>query len=193
MKKNIYKTEDEYKNDVVNALDKDFYLTPEAEVIWPHPAISSSYVDFIAHPKKHLVEKGFDAKNIAIEVKSPICNNQESIKKLLDCISQAQSYTFCKYNKSFINFCLIYPEIDLFYDYDLRYNKLDEPEKHYRKEFLLLQRMMQRANVGTLHIKKSSYSIRFSGLFFYSPEKGRSKIKNLGMVRRIGSRKIILK
>lgn len=193
MKKNIYKTEDEYKDDVVNALDKDFYLIPEAKVFWPHPAINPSFVDFIAHPKKHLVKNGFNAKNIAIEVKSPICNDQESIKKLLDCISQAQSYTFCKYEESFINFCLIYPEIDLFYDYDLHFNKLDEPKIHYRNETLLLQRMMQRANVGTLHIKKNSYSIRFNGVSFYSPEKGRTKIKNLGMVRRIGSKKIIFK
>ena len=193
MKKIIYKTEDEYKKDVIKALEKDFILIPEAEVTWPHPAIKPSFVDFMAHPKDHLVKNGFDAKNVVIEVKSPICKTKESIKKLLDCISQAQSYTLCKYKDSYINFALVYPEIDLFYDYDLHYKNFKEPQKHYKKDTLLLHRMMQRANVGSLHITEKSYLISFSSCRFYSPERGRSKIKNLGMVRRIGSRKVVLK
>lgn len=193
MKKIIYKEEDEYKKDVINALEKDFILIPEAKVVWPHPAIKPSFVDFMAHPKEHLVKNGFDAENIAIEVKSPICNNRESIKKLLNCISQAQSYALCKYNDSLINYSLIYPDINLFYEYDLHFRNFDEPQKHYKSDTILLHRMMQYANVGSLYITKQSYKISFAGSRFYSPEKGRSKIPNLGMVRRIGSRKVVLK
>lgn len=193
MKDIIYKTEDEYKKDITKALAKDFILVPEAEIIWPHPAIKPNRADFIIHPKEHLVRNGFDAENIAIEVKSPICKNKESIKKLLNCISQAQSYALCKYKDSFINFVLIYPKIDLFYEYDLHYKNYDEPQKEYKKDTILLHRMMQRANVGSLTLSNNSYSISFAGSRFYSPKKGRSKIKNLGMVRRIGSKKVILK
>ncbi len=193
MKKVIYKEEDEYKKDVIKALEKDFILVPEAKVVWPHPAIKPSFVDFIAHPKEHLIKNGFDAKNFVIEVKSPICKNQESIKKLLDCVSQAQSYTLCKHEDSHINFALIYPEIHLFYEYDLHFRNRSEPLKHYKRDIVLLNRMMQRANVGSLCITEKSYSINFASARFYSPEKGRSNIPNLGMVRRIGSRKIVLK
>ncbi len=189
----IYKTEDEYKKDIVNALEKDFILIPEAKIVWPHPAIKGRKADFIIHPKEHLVKNGFDAGIIAIEVKSPICKNGESVKKILNGFYQAHSYALCQYNDSHIDFALLYPSVQLFFDYEFqqKYN-YDERQKYSQREVSLLHRMMQRANVGTLKISKNSYLISFAGSRFYSPEKGRSKIKNLGMVRRVGSQKIPL-
>ncbi|CCK81219.1 hypothetical protein [Desulfobacula toluolica] len=193
MKNLIYKTEPEYCTDIKKALSKDFELLPEETIHWPIEG-ETKRVDFIIHPKAHLIKHGFDAEKIAIEVKSPINKNPEAVKKLLDCISQAHSYTMCKHNGEYIDFVLIYPAIELFFEYDFIYKYKSDPRNKYtRQEINLLHRVLQRANIGSLKINQESYQINFAGTRFYSPEKGRSKIKNLGKIRRIGSQKIILK
>ena len=117
-----------------------------------------------------------------------------SVKKLLDCVSQAHSYTLCTHEDEFIDFIVIYPEIQLFFEYDFEYKyKFDQRNKYQQQEINILQRVMQRANIGSLKITKKSYLFSFAGARFYSPEKGQSKVKNLGIVRRIGSRKKLLK
>ncbi|MBF0232875.1 MAG: hypothetical protein HQK65_07535 [Desulfamplus sp.] len=193
MNNTIYKTEPEYRIDIENALSEDFDLLPEEQIVWPIEQINDKRVDFIIHPKAHLVKRGFDATNIAIEIKSPIDSKKESVKKLLDCISQAHSYTMCKHNGAYIDFVLIYPAIELFFEYDFIHKYKSDPRNKYTaQEIRILHRMMQRANIGSLEIDKGSYNISFAGTRFYSPERGRSKIKNLGKVRRIGSQKQIL-
>ncbi|MDP2804884.1 MAG: hypothetical protein Q8O24_02975 [Gallionellaceae bacterium] len=190
--KNIYKTEPEYRKEIrESALSNDFAIKPEQWIKWP---INDEMirVDFILEPKQHLIDVGFDATKIAIEVKSPI--KKESVKQLLDCMSQAHSYTLCTHENEFIDFIVIYPAIQLFFDYDFEHKyKLDQRSKYHRSEVSILHRVMQRANIGSLEITNESYRFSFAGSRFYSPEKGRSKIKNLGMVRRIGSRKKLIK
>lgn len=192
MTANIYKTEPEYKKDIKeSALANDFEIKSEQWIKWP---INDEMVrvDFILEPKKHLIDVEFDAFKIAIEVKSPVKN--DSVKKLLDCMSQAHSYTLCTHENKFIDFIVIYPDIQLFFDYDFEHKyKRDERNKYHRAEVSILRRVMQRSNIGSLKITNGSYLFSFAGSRFYSPEKGRSKIKNLGMVRRIGSRKKIIK
>lgn len=181
MIENIYKTEPEYRKDIEKALTADFIIKPEQWVTWPIEN-KEIRVDFIIEPKEHLKKNGFEANKIAIEVKSPIA--KESVKKLLDCISQAHSYTMCKHEGSYIDFILIYPEIHNFFSHD---------GTHNIGEIRLLHRIMQRANIGALKLTNDSYKISFADCRYYSPEKGRSEIKNLGQVRRIGSRKMMLK
>jgi len=129
----IYKTEDEYKKDIVNALEKDFILIPEAKIVWPHPAIKGRKADFIIHPKEHLVKNGFDAGIIAIEVKSPICKNGESVKKILNGFYQAHSYALCQYNDSHIDFALLYPSVQCFLTMNFNKNTITMNAKIFTK------------------------------------------------------------
>lgn len=168
--KNIYKTEPEYRKEIQeSALANDFEIKSEQWIKWP---INDEMirVDFILKPKMHLVDAGFDASKIAIEVKSPIKN--ESVKQLLDCMSQAHSYTLCTHEDEFIDFIVIYPDIQLFFDYDAEYKyKFDQRNMYRRSEVSLMRRIMQRANIGSLTITNGSYLFSFAGSRFYSPEK----------------------
>ena len=146
-------------------------------------------VDFLLKPKTHLINRGFDATSFAIEVKSPIA--KESVRKLLDCIIQSYTYSLCQYKGIHPAFVLIYPDIEKFFEYDfINKYKRDPRNKFARSEILLLRRLMQRANVGELIIDGKDYEISFAAAYYYSSQKGRSGIKNLGMVRRVGSQKV---
>lgn len=91
-------------------------------------------------------------------------------------------------------FILIYPDIEIFFDYDWRnkYNSefTEEPTKSEKN---LLRRLMQRANVGELIIQQrdsKNFVFIFHGGPYFSSTKGRSKIKGIGLNRFIGSQKI---
>lgn len=187
----IFKTEPEYRKEILNSsLINDFVIKPEQWIKWP---INDEMirVDFILEPKQHLLDRGFDALKIAIEVKSPI--KKESVKQLLDCIAQAHSYTLCTHENEFIDFIVIYPDIQLFFDYDFKNKyKSDLRNKYHHSEVSITRRIMQRANIGSLDISNDSYVFSFAGNRYYSPERGRSKVKNLGIIRRVGSRKMLL-
>lgn len=143
-------------------------------------------------PKAHLIKNGFDAMSFAIEVKSPIAN--ESVKKLLDCIIQAYTYFLCQYRGVHPAFVLIYPDVEKFFEYDFAYKYKKDPRNRFNgSEIIILRRLMQRANVGELIVDGRDYEINFAAAYYYSSKKGRSGIKNLGITRRIGSKKVQLK
>ena len=182
------KNEEEYKKEVVAALSNDFFIEPEVSGTWPLDG-RICRLDFLLSPKPHLIAKGFDAETFGIEVKSP--SSKESVKKLLDCVLQAYTYTLCSFNGKQPSFVLIYPEIKEFFHHDFvnKYKGL-EINKYTGREIALIRQLMQRSNVGELAIKENYFKIFFSNSYYYDSNKGRSTIKNLGMVRRIGSKKI---
>ena len=182
------KNEDDYKKEVVASLSNDFFIEPEVVGTWPLDG-KTCRLDFLLSPKPHLVEKGFDAETFGIEVKSP--TSKESVKKLLDCVLQAYTYTLCSFNQKQPAFVLIYPEIKTFFHHDFVYKyKENEINKYTGREIALIRQLMQRSNVGELTIRDDYFRIFFSNSYFYDSKKGRSTIKNLGMVKRIGSKKI---
>jgi len=185
-----FKSEDEYKKDVIAALSADFDIEAEAEGEWPWS--NNRYkLDFLLTPKPHLVDKGFDASVFGIEVKSPL-GCKEKDKKLLDAVIQAHSYTMCRFNGKIPSFVLIYPEIKYFFlkHPELPIGECPEDYESYQ-EVRTVRRLMQRANVGELRLLPGdNYKIFFGDCRYYDTKRGRSKIKNLGMVRRIGSQKV---
>ncbi|WP_110974538.1 hypothetical protein [Acinetobacter sp. WCHAc060042] len=78
---------------------------------------------------------GFDVDAIGIEIKDP--QSKESVKKLLNCVMQAYTYSFCEFDGVRPAFILIYPDIEKFFDYDWRnkYNSefTEEPTKREKK------------------------------------------------------------
>ncbi|MDY0281336.1 MAG: hypothetical protein RBR35_12335 [Salinivirgaceae bacterium] len=184
-----YKSEIQYKKELPQILEADFHIEPNAKVIWPLGG-KKKEVDFLLKPKPHLVSNGFDAKSFAIEVKSPI--SKESVKKLLDCIIQSYTYSLCEYQGNHPAFVLIYPDIEKFFEYDFINKYKKDPRNEFtRPEIGILRRLMQRANVGELIIDDTDYEINFAASRYFSSRKGRSKIKNLGMIRQVGSQKTL--
>jgi hypothetical protein len=183
-----YKSESEYKKKLSEILRADFHIEPNVKVNWPLGG-KEKEVDFLLQPKPHLINSRFDAMSFAIEVKSPIAN--ESVKKLLDCIIQAYAYSLCQYKSVHTAFVLIYPDIEKFFEYDFVNKYKKDPRNRFTgSEIFILRRLMQRANVGELIVDGRDYEINFAAAYYYSTKKGRSGIKNLGMVRRVGSNKI---
>jgi hypothetical protein len=180
-------TEDEYKNRLVSILSKDFNLYPEYKGFWPTG--EAVYLDFFCTPKQHVIEMGFEIDCFAIEVKSPDTGN-EPVKKLLDCILQSYTYTLCDFNGSRPKFTLIYPEARSFFIAQSPSKYIDEHSPLVEPDIDILKRIMQRANVGDLvESKRFLYEFRFSRNRMFDPVRGRTKVKNMGSLRRIGSRK----
>lgn len=184
-----YNSELELKKELVALLAEDFEILPEAEGKWPLDG-SKCKIDFLLHPKPNIVKRGFRATAFGIEVKSPV--SKESVKKLLDCVLQSYTYTLCEFNGIRPDFVLIYPESKCFFDYDFE-NKYqgDKRNKYHPDEVKLLRRLMQRANVGELICSETyRYIIQFAASRFFDPIRGQVEVKNLGMTRRVGSRKL---
>ncbi|MGF1747068.1 hypothetical protein [Vibrio minamisatsumaniensis] len=104
---------------------------------------------------------------------------------------QSYTYTFCEFDGVRPAFVLIYPEVEKFFEEDW-VNKYDrsEREEPTMREKRLLRRLMQRANVGELKIKPNNeFVFDFGAGPFFRSDKGRSKIKGIGLNRYVGSQK----
>ncbi|MEW6325997.1 MAG: hypothetical protein AB1487_00110 [Thermodesulfobacteriota bacterium] len=69
-------------------------------------------LDLLLRPNAKAKALEFDEDAIGIEIKDP--ESKESVKKLLDCVVQAYTYTFCEFDGVRPSFVLIYPEIEKF-------------------------------------------------------------------------------
>ena len=179
------------KEKLIEMLGDLFYIQEEVAGRW---VIDDSplRLDLLLRPNEKAKSMGFDVDAIGIEIKDP--QSKESVKKLLNCVMQAYTYSFCEFDGVRPAFILIYPDVEKFFDYDWRnkYNSefTEEPTK---REKYLLRRLMQRANVGELIIQQrdsKNYVFKFHGGPYFSSTKGRSKIKGIGLNRFIGSQKI---
>lgn len=178
------------KEKLIEMLSDLFYIQEEVAGRW---VIDDSplRLDLLLRPNEKAKAMGFDVDAIGIEIKDP--QSKESVKKLLNCVMQAYTYSFCEFDGVRPAFILIYPDIEKFFDYDWRnkYNSAftEEPTK---REKNLLRRLMQRANVGELIIEQREqrkYIFKFHGGPFFCSVKGRSKIKGIGLNRFVGSQK----
>jgi hypothetical protein len=178
--------ESAYLNRVIRLLESDFKLEREARGEWPNGG--SVFADLLCRPRPHIVEAGFSPQLFLVEVKSPEC--KESVKRLLDAILQSFTYSLSKFEGRQPDFGLLYPPIVSFFEWDRAHKYADQPNNAYQPgEARILGRLIQRGNVGEIHERQGSYEFRFGGSFFFSPAKGQTKEKNLGTVRRVGSRK----
>jgi hypothetical protein len=167
-------------------LEPFFELIPEVEVFWSLNS-QKPRIDYVARPKENAKSLGFEFEQFGIEVKSPISN--ESTKKSLDCIFQSHSYTLATFLDKPIDFVLMFPDIEKFFQYDNAV-KYKGKEEFTRREVRITRRIMQRANVGELILKKNGHFVfDFEGGPLFSSDKGRSNIKGIGLNRYFGSAK----
>jgi hypothetical protein len=181
-------TEDEYKARLAELLGQEFELEPEAEGWWPTG--ESVCLDFLCRPKAQARSQGFPVEAFGIEVKSPDTGN-EAVKKLLDAVLQSYTYTLSTFSQIRPSFVLIYPGVRRFFQarYPNTYRDEDWPVQD--KDVDILRRLMQRANVGEIvEDPRVGYEFRFGRCRLYDPTRGTSNVKNLGSVRRVGSRKL---
>ncbi len=181
--------EAEIKQYLTQKLSGLFHVSEEVVGNWPLDN-RPLRLDLLLRPNEKARTLGFDVDAVGIEIKDP--TSKESVRKLLDCVMQSYTYTFCKFDNVRPSFVLIYPEIDKFFDYDWQNKyKGSESEKPTIEEKRILTRIMQRANVGELVIKPSDYTFKFSAGSFFNSTRGRSGIKGIGLNRYIGSQKSI--
>jgi len=179
------------KEKLIKILSDLFYIQEEVAGRW---VIDNSplRLDLLLRPNEKAKSMGIDVEAIGIEIKDP--HSKESVKKLLDCVMQAYTYSFCEFDGVRPDFILIYPNIESFFEYDWNNKYMNAiSEKPNKREINLLRRLMQRANVGELIIEQresKKYVFKFHGGPYFSSTKGRSKIKGIGLNRFIGSQKI---
>ena len=152
------------KEKLIEMLSDLFYIQEEVAGKW---VIDDSplRLDLLLRPNEKAKAMGFDVEAIGIEIKDP--QSKESVKKLLNCVMQAYTYSFCEFDGVRPAFIVIYPDIEKFFDYDWRnkYNSVSTEEPTKREKNLLL-RLMQRANVGELIIEQREqrkYIFKFLG------------------------------
>ena len=173
---------------LIKKLSGLFDIKEEVPGSWPLDG-RNLRIDLLLRPNEKAKALGFDVDAIGIEIKDP--KSKKSVKKLLDCVLQAYTYTFCEFDGVRPSFILIYPEIEKFFNYDWT-NKYAgaERERPTHRGIDLLKRLMQRANVGELMISEDKYTFKFASARFFDSQKGRSKVKGLGLNRYVGSQKI---
>ncbi len=179
--------EDRARNHVAKILGDLFYVKEEVPGSWPVDG-RNLRLDLLLRPNEKARSMGFDVDAFGIELKDPQSN--ESVKKYLDCVIQAYTYTLCEFDGMRPSFVLIYPQKEKFFEHDWK-NKYSssENEKPNRREMSIVGRLMQRANVGELLLTDEKIQIEFGGARFFDSVKGRSKVKGLGIKRQVGSQK----
>lgn len=179
--------EDLVRKKLKERLSDLFYIQEEVTGSWPLDS-RPLRLDLLLRPNEKAKALGFDVEAIGVEIKDP--ESKESVKKLLDCLMQSYTYTFCEFDGVRPAFVLIYPEAEKFFTYDWRNKgKGLESEKPTREEIRMVKRVMQRANVGELILRNEKYTFRFAAGPFFHSDTGRSKIKGIGLNRYVGSQK----
>jgi len=179
--------EERVRKSLAKKLSDLFHVQEEVEGKWPLDN-RTLRLDLLLRPNDKAKALGFDVDAIGVEIKDP--ESKESVKKLLDCVMQSYTYGFCEFDGVRPAFVLIYPDIDKFFDYDWKHKgKGEESTKPTLAEKRMLARIMQRANVGELIIKKDYYTFRFAAGPFFHSNSGRSKIEGIGLNRYVGSQK----
>lgn len=171
---------------LVERLSGFFDIKEEVSGSWPIDG-RSLRLDLLLRPNERAKALGFDVDAIGIEIKDT--KSKESVKKLLDCVVQAYTYTFCEFDGVRPSFILVYPEIEKFFNYDWLNKYASAESEKPNREINLLKRLMQRANVGELILSKDKFTFKFASARFFDSMKGRSKIKGLGLNRYVGSQK----
>lgn len=132
-------------------------------------------IDFLAYPKKHLIDNGFDNQVFGIEAKSVDYSQTKKINKLVwQAISYAQSEF--EFNNSLIRPMFVVVCV------------FKEPEfgSPGFQEWKTLSRFAQYGNVGVIELEPF-WRVRFGDCSYYNQRNGKSSIANLGTKRNVGS------
>ncbi|HHF2887926.1 TPA: hypothetical protein ACPJZ6_004620 [Vibrio diabolicus] len=176
---NIKKTdrftcEDELKDWLVNNLSADFDFYPE---VWGvHLAEQKDIrVDYIAVPKQHLVDAGFDSSPFAVEVKY-ICQENGFTRKTSRAFWQTVTYNDSQFN---LNGLMFKPKFSILFT-NLAFVQEMELVRDYgvdaendTMEWKGMLHLANHANVGLMHITGSksqfrSWRIKFAGGTYFS-------------------------
>ena len=166
--------EDHIKTTTIKVLSPDFELIPEVR---GRSLVEGRMVriDFLAFPKSHLIENGFDNQFFGIEAKSVDFSQSKKINKLIwQSISYAQSEF--QYNGAFVRPIFVLMCL------------LSEPKFGTPgfEEWKTLSRFAQYGNVGVIELKPF-WRVRFGDCSYYNQRRGKSAIANLGTKRNVGS------
>lgn len=174
--------EDELKALLENKLEDDFLI--EKDKRGRHLIENRTVViDYLLHPKDHLINLGFDDLWFGCEVKSPK-GKKEAHKKLLNFAKQSIDYTESEFGGIIPGFILMFPPIRYFFEDE---NKGDYQHAGYFCH--LFSSFIQRFKVGTLSFQKNhGWYISFGSQRYFSQRRGKSAVLNLGLKRHIGSK-----
>ncbi|EJC1211818.1 hypothetical protein MX350_004331 [Vibrio parahaemolyticus] len=150
--------EKKLKSWLVEHLSPDFYLYPE--VPGTHLITQKQiFADFIAYPREHLIESGFEAKPFGIEVKY-VDPEVKFVKKACRLLWQTVSYnqsefTLCRKNKTRV-FKLPYSVIftNLSFDNEFAFvSKIDHNLVSHSEAWRGMKHLANHANVAELNIR----------------------------------------
>jgi hypothetical protein len=178
--------EEKIKNYIRPILLRNFVVKEEVEGTFLVDR-TSVRIDFLLYPKEELIEKGFDQEWIGLEVKSP--NTNEPQKKGLQVVWQAITYSQSIFGNIRPMFIAIHPPLEEFFNTLRVYREGIENPFPYNESHLL-KCLMQKGNVGTFEINSRVNSWRLvfgAGQSYFNSTSGRSKIKNIGSRRVVGS------
>lgn len=177
--------EDELKKIVKNILAEHFVI--QEEVRGSHLISGEKVIiDFLIFPKPTLTDRGFEEFWIGLEVKSP--RVKEADKNGLKLAWQAITYSHSEFDEIKPALILVYPPIMEFFPEITVLNETNGKNHKYNEGYNVA-RLLQRANVGDLKIyKNNEWSISFASMqYYFSSNKGRGNVKNVGFTKQIGS------
>lgn len=167
-------SEDEIKSLILHTLSADFQLVPEVKgkhLIENTPV----RIDFMAFPKPHLINNGFDEAWFGIEAKRGNFSEAKQINRLMwQCITYAQS-TF-EIDSTIIRPMFVLASVD-------HEPQIGDPK---RVEWNTLVNFAPYGNVGVMELQPF-WRIRFGGTPYYGQKRGKGKVANVGVNRHIGS------
>lgn len=137
--------EDRLKQIVTAVLKPHFHIHPEE---WGTVLGGSKRIriDLVIIPKAELIEKGFAARAVGVEVKEPDGNTSKAAKHA----NQARTYADAIYdNFQSLDFVLVYPPIDE--------HVMDPNPQYVRGALRMLKTLMQMGGVGSLHCGNGYY------------------------------------
>jgi hypothetical protein len=168
-------TESQLKNEIRTALKEDFRIYEEVSGV---SIVENSVlrIDFMCYPGDELISRGFDRAWFGIEAKSP--DSKEPWKKGMRFAWQAINYSQCDfYNIGRPAFVLMYPGVQKFFQL-----------KDHIIAGLLFKSFIIKSNIGELVIDdRFGWSIRFADQRYFRKDLGKGNVKNLGLVKHIGS------
>jgi hypothetical protein len=168
----IGKDEPTVKAALRNRLSPDFEIeeeVPGVHIIENVPVV----VDFMLSAKTHLLERGFPAAKIPLEIKQLSDESNKSVRAAWQAITYAQSM-FQGVRPPFV---LLFPPVRYFY-------KLGEECEH----IACLHSLLPKANVGQLGFRQNGeWEIYFAQDRFFSISKGMGPKAHLASKRYVGS------
>lgn len=150
-----------------------FHLQEDVHGVFPADN-SSVIIDFLAFPKGSSFRDSFGNITFGIEVKA--VPSKEPEKKGLSLAWQSITYAMSSFDRIRPSFVTTYPPLDVFFPEGLH------ASHHVRS-------LVQRGNVGSLHIEYDYWKITFGSQLYFHSKRGPGKVRNLGTKRHVGTPK----